>query len=183
MGVPPVLAAILFLALWVPALRAEIEPVEGPPLVFSHDLVPQDLRGGERYQLGPIGHVVNFGYEFELYSDFGEYRVRGIDMLEKRVNEIHALERLEEISKTDAFAKSFSEALKTHWLGLGRLPENQYLQWRESQVELFGICRASFMRSKRDLEWWLPRRIRRTSKIGGLKICKIANRRKGRLRK
>lgn len=112
MGVPPVLAAILFLALWVPALSAEMEPDEGPPLVFSHHLVPEDLRGGERYQLGPIGHVVNFGYEFELYSDFGEYRVRGIDMLEKRVNEIHALERLEQISKTDAFAKSFSEALK-----------------------------------------------------------------------
>ena len=112
MGVPPVLAAVLFLALWVPALSAEMEPDEGPPLVFSHHLVPEDLRGGERYQLGPIGHVVNFGYEFELYSDFGEYRVRGIDMLEKRVNEIHALERLEEISKTDAFAKSFSEVLK-----------------------------------------------------------------------
>ena len=112
MGVPPVLAAVLFLALWVPALSAEMEPDEGPPLVFSHHLVPEDLRGGERYQLGPIGHVVNFGYEFELYSDFGDYRVRGIDMLEKRVNEIHALERLEEISKTDAFAKSFSEVLK-----------------------------------------------------------------------
>ena len=94
MGVPPVLAAILFLALWLPALSAEMEPDEGPPLVFSHHLVPEDLRGGERYQLGPIGHVVNFGYEFELYSDFGEYRVRGIDMLEKQVNEIHALEKV-----------------------------------------------------------------------------------------
>lgn len=105
-------AACLLFAQAVPILRAEMEPSEGPPLVFSYTLVPEELRSGERYQLGPIGHVVNFGYEFELYSDFGEYRVRGIDMLETRVNEIHALERLEEISKTDAFAKSFSEALK-----------------------------------------------------------------------
>lgn len=104
--------ACLYWAQSISPLRAEIEPSEGPPLVFSHMLVPEELRSGERYQLGPIGHVVNFGYEFELYSDFGEYQVRGIDMLEKRVNEIHALERLEEISKTDAFAKSFSEALK-----------------------------------------------------------------------
>jgi len=106
------LAAYLLFAQAVPILRSEMEPTEGPPLVFSHTLVPEELRSGERYQLGPIGHVANFGYEFELYSDFGEYRVRGIDMLERRVNEIHALERLEEISKTDAFAKSFSEALK-----------------------------------------------------------------------
>ena len=146
-----------------------MEPDEGPPLVFSHHLVPKDLRGGERYQLGPIGHVVNFGYEFELYSDFGDYRVRGIDMLEKRVNEIHALERLEEISKTDAFAKSFSEAPKTHWLGRGRSPKNQYQRWRESQAELFGICRASFMRSKRALEWSRLKRIRQNFKNRGPK--------------
>ena len=112
MGVPLLLAVVFILASWVPSLCAEMEPDEGPPLVFTHNLVPEELRSGERYQLGPIGHVVNFGYEFELYSDFGEYRVRGVDMLEKRVNEIHALERLEEISKTDAFTKSFSEALK-----------------------------------------------------------------------
>ncbi len=93
-------------------LHGSAEPVEGPPLVFSEGLVPEELRSGERFELAPIAHVVNFGYEFELESDFGAYQVRGIDMLKTRVHEIDALDRLEEISKTDAFATSFSEALK-----------------------------------------------------------------------
>ncbi len=88
------------------------EPVEGPPLLFARELVPEEMREGERFELAPIGHVVNFGYEFELASDFGRYRIRGIDMLETRIHEIEALDRLEEISKTRAFATSFSEALK-----------------------------------------------------------------------
>lgn len=93
-------------------LVAESEPVEGPPLVFCNDIVPERLQSGNRFKLAPIGHVVNFGYEFELNSDYGDFHVRGIDKLEMRIHEIDALEKLEEISKTEAFATSFSEALR-----------------------------------------------------------------------
>lgn len=91
---------------------ADPEPIEGPPLVFAHDLVREELREGNRFKLAPIAHVVNFGYEFDLNSDFGEFHVRGIKMLEMTAHEIEALEKLEEISKTKAFATSFSDALK-----------------------------------------------------------------------
>lgn len=94
------------------SFSAESEPIEGPPLVFSHDLVREDLREGDRFKLAPIAHVVNFGYEFELDSDFGEFHARGFKMLEMTAHEIEALEKLEEIGKTKAFATSFSEALK-----------------------------------------------------------------------
>ncbi len=94
------------------SFSAELEPVEGPPLVFAHDLVREELRSGDRFKLAPIAHVVNFGYEFDLDSDFGDFHARGIKMLEMTAHEIEALEKLEEISKTKAFATSFSEALK-----------------------------------------------------------------------
>lgn len=93
-------------------LGAEPEPIEGPPLLFTKDFIPEELQTGERFELAPLGHVVNFGYEFRLASDFGEFDIRGIDMLATRVHEIAVLEKLEEISKTKAFATSFSEALK-----------------------------------------------------------------------
>ena len=93
-------------------LGAEPEPIEGPPLLFNKDFIPEELQAGERFELAPLGHVVNFGYEFRLASDFGEYDIRGIDMLATRVHEIAVLDKLEEISKTKAFATSFSEALK-----------------------------------------------------------------------
>ena len=88
------------------------EPIEGPPLVFAHDLVGEELREGERFKLAPIAYVVNFGYEFDLDSDFGDFHARGIKMLEVTAHEIDALEKLEEITKTKAFTTSFSEALK-----------------------------------------------------------------------
>ena len=104
---------LVFSILWIfPSLIGEPEPVEGPPLVFANDVVPEFLQGGDRFQLAPIGHVVNFGYEFRLISDFGEFEVRGIDMLENRVHEIAALDALEKIGQTKAFTTSFSEALK-----------------------------------------------------------------------
>ena len=101
-----ILASSLLRSLWA------AEPVEGPPLLFAHQVVPEELRAGERFEVAPICHVVNFGYEFRLITDWGEYEVRGLDMLEKRVHEIAAMEKLEEIGKTKAFATSFSEALK-----------------------------------------------------------------------
>lgn len=93
-------------------LGAEPEPIEGPPLLFTKDFIPEELQAGERFELAPLGHVVNFGYEFRLASDFGSYDIRGIDMLATRVHEIAVLDKLEEISKTKAFAISFSKALK-----------------------------------------------------------------------
>ncbi len=95
-----------------PSLTAVAEPVEGPPFVFAHELVREELKSGDRFKLAPIAHVVNFGYEFNVESDFGDFHARGIRELEMVVQEIDALEKLEEISKTKAFTTSFSEALK-----------------------------------------------------------------------
>jgi len=102
----------LALICFLPSLSAENEPVEGPPFVFSHELVREELRSGERFKLSPIAHVVDYGYEFRIDSDFGDFQARGIRELEMTVQEIEALEKLEEIGKTKAFATSFSEALK-----------------------------------------------------------------------
>jgi hypothetical protein len=107
------LKIIAFYGLYLSArLGAEPEPIEGPPLLFTKDFIPAELQAGERFELSPLGHVVNFGYEFRLSSDFGEFDIRGIDMLAERVHEIAVLDKLEEISKTKAFTTSFSEALK-----------------------------------------------------------------------
>lgn len=105
--------AIAFLASCsLGSLSAASESAEGPPLLFSNGIVPEELRAGERFEVAPICHVVDFGYEFRLVTDWGEYEVRGLDMLRTRVHEIAAMEALEEIGKTKAFATSFSEALK-----------------------------------------------------------------------
>ena len=63
--------------------------------------------GRDRFELAPVTRVVNFGYEFVLTSDFGDFEVRGKDILAVRLHELAALEKLEEIGKTKAFAVSF----------------------------------------------------------------------------
>lgn len=104
--------AALILACSLAGLTSASEPVEGPPLLFSNQVIPEELRAGERFEVAPICHVVNFGYEFRLNTDWGVYEVRGLDMLRKRIHEVAAMEKLEEIGKTKAFVTSFSEALK-----------------------------------------------------------------------
>ncbi len=88
------------------------EPNEGPPVFFASDVLAPELRKGEHFEVSPIVHVVNFGYQIKLESDYGTYDVWGPELLKKRIKEIEAIAKLEEIGQTEAFTRSFSEALK-----------------------------------------------------------------------
>ena len=81
---------------------------------------------------------MNFGYEFELYSDFGDYRVRGIDMLEKQVNEFTPSRGWRKSVRQTHLLSPF-QALKNPLVRTWTVTRKQYQRWRESQAELFGI--------------------------------------------
>jgi hypothetical protein len=105
------LALLLSALIGDPALllAAEYEP---PPVQSAAKLLPEALRAGPRFKVQE--EVPNDGFmpRFTIKSDFGEYVASGYEMLAVRVQEIAALDKLEEISKSDAFASAMGQAAK-----------------------------------------------------------------------
>lgn len=91
---------------------AATEPVEGPPVFFATDLLPEQICRGERYRIDPIVEVEAFEFVFDIDSDFGDYRVVGCEDLMERIREIRAIARLNDVSQTEAFASSLSDSIK-----------------------------------------------------------------------
>lgn len=104
--------AVLCVGAGIAVHAVEVEPVERAPVFFAKDLVPASLCSGERYRVRPIVQVVDFEYVFVVESDFGEYSVRGVEGLVNCLREIEAINHLESVSQSKAFATSFAKSLK-----------------------------------------------------------------------
>ncbi len=90
----------------------EAEPLEGAPILFARDLLEPTLLSGARFRVQPIVEVENFSYVFRIDSDYGRFEVLGVDNVRLKVGEIHAIERLNQISQTEAFAKTLANRLR-----------------------------------------------------------------------
>lgn len=103
----------LFLAGVVSASsRGEAEPEEGAPFLFAQELVEASLLQSDRHQVRPVVEVDNFSYVFRIESDYGKFEAVGLDEVRACVREIQAIERLNEITQTQAFARTVSDRLK-----------------------------------------------------------------------
>src|SRR6185503_12574741 len=85
---------------------------EPAPTQSASKLLPAALLSGPHFKVQDAVPVDDYMPRFTIQSDFGEYVVSGNEMVAVRVQEIAALDKLQEISKTDAFAGAMAASAK-----------------------------------------------------------------------
>jgi len=137
------------------------EPDEGPPVLFASSVLDEELLQGEHYKVSPIVRVERFRYHFTLNCEHGEVDVWGIDGVIEGGAELEAISKLEKISQTESFARSFSNALKTPvvkaWSVASRpvktvkgfpMGVNRYLRGKFYEVKRGSQKAAAYVRKK-----------------------------------
>ena len=105
------LRAISFAALLlVQGALAEPLAYEEAADLDAASFLPAAVVQGEHHTVA--SRVRNDGYlnYYSIHSDYGEFEVTSTAMLNKRIGEINALAELEELSKTEVFAKAMADA-------------------------------------------------------------------------
>src|ERR1043165_4733292 len=97
--------AILFLT--TPLLHGQVEYEELPELKAS-EILRDTILNGPHHQVREEVTTQSGANHFAIDSHFGIFTAEGNAMLVRRVDEINAIARLSEVSKTD----EFKEALK-----------------------------------------------------------------------
>lgn len=86
------------------------EGFEPAPTVKTADVVPAALLKGEKHELAPTARGDGFLLDFSVQSAFGAWDAFDREMLDVRVREVYALDKLSEVSKTEVFATAFAKA-------------------------------------------------------------------------
>jgi hypothetical protein len=99
--------ALLLLAamtVWtVPSARGAEKGFETPPTLKAGQVLPAELLSGKRYRVEETVPTDGFLMKFTIVSDFGTFIARSPEMAKTRITEIDAMDRLEKVSKSDAF--------------------------------------------------------------------------------
>jgi hypothetical protein len=83
---------------------------EPPPSLRAADLLPPALLSGAQFKVDDAVKSDGYMTAFVVKSDFGAFPAASREMLEVRVNEVGAIAKLDEVSKTEVFAKSLGAA-------------------------------------------------------------------------
>jgi hypothetical protein len=89
------------------ALATGPEPI---PTLRAADLLPPTLLSGPHFKVDDAVKSDGYMTAFVVHSDFGEFPARSREMLELRVREVAAIAQLDDVSKTEVFAKSLGAA-------------------------------------------------------------------------
>ncbi|GJQ60721.1 MAG: hypothetical protein D8M57_16630 [Candidatus Scalindua sp. AMX11] len=97
---------------------------ETPGTLDAYKILPPKLLEGENYWVDR--HVVAFGFtnRYTLMSRYGQFDAHGEDMLRIRIQEIKAIEALQEIKKSKAFGDAAKNAIKSPIKGAKALITN-----------------------------------------------------------
>ncbi|MBI5582270.1 MAG: hypothetical protein HY892_00450 [Deltaproteobacteria bacterium] len=97
---------------------------EPPPTLKAGAVLPGELLQGKRYRIEETVPTDGFLMKFTIVSDFGTFIARSPGMAETRIREIDALDRLEKVSKSDAFKAGLKAAGREFGKQVGQLIEN-----------------------------------------------------------
>ena len=104
------LVATVALVATAPATAQLKKTFETPPVLAGSALAPATLLQGPLHTVAePITLDGYFG-RFVIESKFGKFSVAGVNMLAVRVNELQAIEALQEVQKSQAFQDSLVRA-------------------------------------------------------------------------
>jgi len=84
---------------------------ETEPVLNAKDLAAADLLKGPHFTVNPKVPVKGFMERFTIQSQYGTFLASGQRMLSIRVNEVEALAKLDDLSKTKEFAEAAGKAI------------------------------------------------------------------------
>ena len=90
---------------------------EDPPALQASDVLPDTLLEGPYHKIHDDVPVIRYGYQFTLDTNHGEMIVWSKALLHARVRELAAIEKLNDVSQTQAFITSITEAAKNPIMG------------------------------------------------------------------
>jgi hypothetical protein len=104
------LVATVALVATAPAATQPKGAYETPPVLAGSELAPAGLLKGPLHTVAEPVTLEGFFGRFVIESKFGEFSVAGVNMLAVRVNELQAIEALQEVQKSQAFQDSLARA-------------------------------------------------------------------------
>jgi len=84
---------------------------ETEPVLNAKDLAVPELLKGPHFTVDPKVPVKGFLERFTIRSPYGTFEAHGLHMLPIRVNEVEALAKLDDLSKTKEFAEAAGKAI------------------------------------------------------------------------
>ena len=103
-------AVFVFLLVPVCGAIAENRQFESAADLNASDVMPAELAIGKHHRIEDRVRSDGYLNYYTIHSDFGEFEAASTAMLKTRIGEINALEALDELSKTEVFAKAAVDA-------------------------------------------------------------------------
>ena len=110
MKVPRTLAIVAVLGCHMQAAEIPAASEAGVELAAS-SLLPAELLRGDSHRVREQVFTDGFLAHFEIDSDFGTFEAAGVPQVRQRINEIVAIRKLVETSKSDLFAEGMKRSL------------------------------------------------------------------------
>ena len=108
-----VLAIAASMAMGNAVTHAQAPPAgyEAEPVLNAKDLATPELLKGPHFTVDPKVPVKGFLERFTIRSTYGTFEANGLRMLPIRVNEVEAIAKLDDLSKTKEFADAAGRAI------------------------------------------------------------------------
>lgn len=106
----PLSGSLVLLALTVSPLRGQVA-YEAPPTFPASALAPAGMLKGDDFTIAEPVHTDGLLALFHLQTAFGEFDCRGVEMLTMRIHELHALEEIAAMSRTELFTNAAKAGL------------------------------------------------------------------------
>ncbi|MGB9474151.1 MAG: hypothetical protein WCE87_03675 [Candidatus Udaeobacter sp.] len=83
------------------------------PELRASDILKSEVLNGAHYKVREEAPTFSGANQFTIDSDFGVFEADGNEMLVTRINEITAIARLKEVSRTDEFKEALNKAARS----------------------------------------------------------------------
>lgn len=94
----------------IPRAQAAFEEL---PVLNASDILRPDVLTGPHHKVREEVPTYSGANQFTIDSDFGVFEAEGNEMLLRRINEINAIARLKEVSRTDEFKEALGKAARS----------------------------------------------------------------------
>ena len=103
------------------------------PVFKASEILRPEMLAGPHHKVREEVPTYFGANKFTIDSDFGVFEANGNEMLIRRINEINAIAKLKEVSRSDEFKNAFSAMTKQR-IDAVALPEDDFLNANRSGI-------------------------------------------------
>ena len=105
------ITAALMALVWAAPIGAQTMPeFEAPPVFHTSELFPGIVLTGSNYRIEEWVHNDGYLNVYQLTTPYGTFDVKSTALLNIRLQELHAIQQMEEIERGDAFEEALKKA-------------------------------------------------------------------------